>query len=98
MKTPILVSKIRANTTGLVQVDYYRSIATRNKPTHIFLLPVTDAARSEFDPTTTEYNYDYHVTSRLNKFIKEHNIRVPNYSSVHCKIIPVDEMPPCRMI
>ena len=96
---PILISKITSNITGVVKVEFYRTIASRNKPTHIFLIPVTDAARSGFDSTTTKWNYDYRISSRLKKFIEDHGISgIPDYCSVYSKIIPITDIPEYRMI
>lgn len=99
MKTPILVSKIRANTTGLVKVELFHDCS--RPPLYTFLFPVTDAARDEYNPNSTRYQYDYRITSKLNKFIKDHNLRAPaDYMlTIHDQhIIPVDEIPAYKTI
>lgn len=103
LKTPILVSKIRANTVGCVTVVLKHARHEHDwtgVPVVTLLIPVTDASRDDIDPTTTRYQYDYTLSGRIRKVTEKLNLPDLNYCgfSINNHIIPVDKLPAYREI
>lgn len=97
LKTPILVSKIRANTVGCVTVvlRHARHEHDWSVPVATLLIPVTDASRDDINPTTTRYQYGYTLHGRIRKVIEKLNLPDLNHYglSFNNHIIPVDKLP-----
>ena len=99
MKTPILVSKIHANTTGVIKVEFSRKIY--GPVLYTLLFPVTDAVRSEFNPNSAYWQYHYQISKRIRKFIDEHEFHVLDklYSAIDDQhIIPIKKIPTYKTI